>query len=136
MGRFVKNREIKTGSYSVRLPIGSNTIGPDVPVPGLFRYNQNTTKLEYFANNVWNQVESDLIGRELFKDTFYGDGTTKIFGPMRYAYDTGQELLLLVYIGNVHQNPGVAYRVENDSIEFTSPPPDGHAIVIIHGLAR
>jgi hypothetical protein len=76
------------------------------------------------------------VSRTVEKDTFYGDGVKRVFGFMKYSYDSGDELLILVFVGNVFQNPGVAYYVDGQSIEFTSPPPDGHPIVILHGLAK
>ena len=136
MGRYIKNREIKTGSYAIRLPMGSNSVGPDQPVDGLIRFNKNSRQTEYYAENRWQQIQSaGADSRKVSKDTFYGDGQMRFFSPMRYLYNPGEEIYILVFVGNVFQNPGVAYKVENDVIEFTSPPPDGHPIVILHGVA-
>jgi hypothetical protein len=41
---------------------------------------------------------------------------------------------ILVFVGNVHQNPDVAYTVSGSDITFTSAPPNTHTIVIMHGF--
>lgn len=136
MGKYLKNRELPTASYSTRLPIGSSAVGPDAPVDGLIRYNIDTRKLELYSERAWQsmKVVSGLI-REISKDTFYGDGSTRIFGPMRYSYYPGDEIRIFVYVGNVFQNPGIAYTIDDDRIEFSSAPPIGHTIIIIHGFS-
>ena len=52
---------------------------------------------------------------------------------MRYKYPKNNEIYVRIYVHNVFQNPGVAYTIDDYSITFTSPPPDGHAIVVLHG---
>jgi hypothetical protein len=136
MGRFVKNKELESGSYSTRLPMGSNAIGPNAPVDGLIRFNIDRNEMELYVNRRWKTIKAILESeKETAKDTFYGDGTTRNFGPMRFDYITGQEVKILVFVGNVFQNPGVAYTVDIDSIMFSSAPPDGQTVVIIHGFA-
>lgn len=132
MGRFIKNRELTSGSYSIRLPVGSNTVGPNAPVEGLIRYNYNRYRPEYFALEKWRGISSNEIDVPI-KDTFYGNGGQTVFGPMAYPYPIGNEIFLLVFIHNIFQNPGVAFTVDNYQIIFSSPPPNGHPIVILHG---
>jgi hypothetical protein len=136
MGRFVKNKELKSGSYSTRLPMGSNAVGPNSPVDGLVRFNINRGEMELYVNRRWKTVKVLLESeKDTAKDTFYGDGTTRTFGPMKFVYTTGQEIKILVFIGNVFQNPGVAYIVDDDNILFASAPPAGQIVVILHGFA-
>ena len=133
MGRYVKNKELKSGSYSIRLPMGSGAVGPNSPVNGLVRYNTIRERPESFYKTRWRS----MIGNEIdvpAKDTFYGDSMATEFTPMSYPYPAGNEIFLLVFIQNVFQNPGVAYTVDNYRITFTSPPPAGHPIVILHGV--
>lgn len=133
MGRYVKNKELKSGSYSIRLPMGSGALGPNSPVNGLTRYNTIRDRPENFFKNRWRS----MIGNEIdvpAKDTFYGDGMTTEFTPMSYPYPAGNEIFLLVFIQNVFQNPGVSYTIDNFRITFTSPPPAGHPVVILHGV--
>lgn len=133
MGRYVKNKELKSGSYSIRFPMGSGAVGPNSPVNGLVRYNTIRGRPESFYVNRWRS----MIGNEIdvpAKDTFYGDGFTVEFSPMSYPYPAGNEIFLLVFIQNVFQNPGVAYNIDNYRITFTSPPPAGHPVVVLHGV--
>lgn len=135
MGRYAKNRELKSGSYSVRIPIGSNSVGPNYPVDGLIRYNTNRKRPEVYFENRWRS----MLGSEVdmpAKDTFYGDGVTTSFGPMSYPYPNGNEIFVLVFIHNVFQNPNSAYSVNNFTIDFTSPPPLNHPIIVLHGLVN
>lgn len=134
MGRYIKNRELRSGSYSIRIPYAPGSVGPNAPVDGLIRYNTTRSKLQYYKNGAWRNIPSE--GRTtLLKDTFYGDGETDAFGPLTMSYLPGEELYLLVFIGNIFQNPGVAYIVDGDVITFTSTPNNLQPIVIIHGLA-
>lgn len=137
MGRYLKNKELTSASYSIRLPVGTSILGPNAPVDGLIRYNKRIDEVEVFSNGFWRLLLSTAgATRTVEKDTFYGTGGKRFFGPMKYSYDAGDELLILVFVGNVFQNPGVAYYVDGVFIEFTSPPPNEHAIVIIHGLVK
>ena len=137
MGRYLKNRQLETASYSVRFPLGNSILAPDSPVTGLVRYNIENDKVEVYSEGIWKQVIMNFgTNVELSKDTFVGDGFKRIFGPMRYSYNMGEELKILVFIGYVFQNPGVAYTVDGDTIEFTSVPPDDQSIIILHGYSR
>jgi len=137
MGKYLKNRELPTASYSVRLPLGNSANGPNSPVEGLIRYNYGTDQVEVYSNNRWRSLKSlDGTERTITKDTFYGDGATRTFGPMRYSYFPGDEVKVFVYVGNVHQNPNVAYNIADDRIEFSSAPPNGHIIIILHGFGN
>lgn len=132
MGRYVKNKEIKSGSYSVRFPMGAGLAAPNSPVNGLVRYNTSRNRPESFYIDRWRS----MLGNEInipAKDMFYGNGYTMEFTPMSYPYPPGNEVFLFVFIHNVFQNPGVAFTVDNYKIIFTSPPPSGHPIVILHG---
>ena len=136
MGRFIKNRELRSGSYSIRMPMGSSTLGPDGPVTGLIRYNQTSSTPEVYIDEEWRAFDIKSSGaREISKDTYYGDGINREFGPMKYSYRLGQEIMILVFVGNVFQNPGMAYTVDGGIIRFTSTPPAGQYVVILHGFA-
>lgn len=133
MGRFAKNKEIKTGSYSVRLPMGTTILAPNDPVTGLFRYNETKRRIELYRQNRWVPMAFASEIEYPFRETFYGTGTQLVFGPMKYKYPKGNEIYLSVFVHNVFQNPGVAYTIDDYSIIFTSPVPDGHPVVILHG---
>ena len=130
---MLKNTLLRSGSYAVRVPNSSSAFGPDGPVDGLIRYNYSLNKMQYFSIDRWVNFAGE--GRVVIqKDSFMGDGTTREFGPMLLSYNLGEELYVLVFVGNVFQNPGVAYEMAGDMIRFTAPPNDGQPIVIIHGL--
>jgi len=133
MGRFVKNKEIKSGSYSIRLPIGSSVLGPNDPNLGLFRFNSTKNRIEVYHYNRWRPLAFASEIEYPFKETFYGTGTQVVFGPMKYKYPKNNEIFIRIYVHNVFQNPGVAYTIDDYTITFTSPPPDGHPIVVLHG---
>lgn len=133
MGRFVKNKEIKSGSYSIRLPIGSSVLGPNDPNVGLFRFNSTKNRIEVYHYNRWRPLAFASEIEYPFKETFYGTGTQVVFGPMKYKYPRNNEIFIRIYVHNVFQNPGVAYTIDDYTITFTSPPPDGHPIVVLHG---
>lgn len=133
MGRFAKNKELKSGSYSIRLPIGSSVLGPNDPNLGLFRFNSTRNRIEVYHYNKWRPLAFASEIEYPFKETFYGTGTQVVFGPMKYKYPKNNEIFVRIYVHNVFQNPGVAYTIDDYTIAFTSPPPDGHAIVVLHG---
>ena len=134
MGRYAKNRELRSASYSIRLPVGSSAIGPNDPVDGLIRYNFILARPEVYFRNKWRPIGTGSDIEYPYKDTFYGNGSQTVFTPMRFSYPAGNELYIFVFIHNVFQNPGVSYVVNNYDLVFTSPPPDGHPVVVLHGL--
>lgn len=132
MGRMLKNTLFRSGSYAARMPNSSSAYGPNAPVNGQVRYNSTLSKMQYYSGTKWVNFSGE--GKVLIeKDTFTGDGATRDFSPLRYSYNIGDELYLLVFIGNVFQNPGVAYVVNGNTITFASPPNDQHTIVVLHG---
>ena len=48
MARYLKNTQLKGGSYAVQLPLGSNTVGPDSPVDGQIRFNRSNNRIEFY----------------------------------------------------------------------------------------
>lgn len=132
MGRMLKNTLLRSGSYAVRVPNSPSTIGPDAPVDGQVRYNVTLNKMQYYSIDRWVNFAGE--GRVLIeKDTFTGNGVDRDFGPLLYNYNTGDELSVLVFIGNVFQNPGVAFQLFGNTIRFASPPNDLQPIVVLHG---
>ena len=132
MGRMLKNTLLRSASYAVRVPNSGSAYGPDSPVDGLIRYNFSLNKMQYYSIDRWINFAGE--GRVVLeKDSFMGDGTTREFGPMLYSYNTGEELSVLVFVGNVFQNPGVAYELVGNIIRFTAPPNAAQPIIILHG---
>jgi len=135
MGKMLKNRTVRTGSYSIGIPVGSSTIGPDAPVVGQARWNTTTSKLEYYTGSAWQAVAHEG-SVTVVKDSFTGDNANVIFRAMSYSYSAGQESQTLVVVNNVIQNPGVAYTyLGNTAIKFTSAPTASAAIYVLHNFA-
>lgn len=137
MGRFLKNTQLESGSYSVRLPNGNGVIAPDYPVDGQFRYNNALGYAEIYYDSKWNRV--GIVGRvPLVIDQFIGDGVQVSFNLTQPAVDPSD---LMVFIGGVYQIPSVHYSlIGNDIIAFVDPPPNSNLphnpnnIVVIHNL--
>lgn len=135
MGRYLKNTQLEGGSYSVQLPLGSSSVGPDSPVNGLIRFNQSNFKIEFYYNNTWNQV-AKIGSVALVVSSFVGDGVTQTFGPLNKS-ETDPKAIA-VFIGGVYQRPTDNYTVAGTTITFTSAPPapgiSPNEITIIHNL--
>jgi hypothetical protein len=135
MGRYLKNTQLEGGSYAVQLPLGSTSVGPDVPVDGQIRFNLSNTKVELFYNGVWNQIAK--VGTvSIVVDEFTGDGITTTF-TMSQAESSSSAIL--VSIGGVYQQPVTNYTIDGSTtITFTSPPPapgvNPNKIVVVHNL--
>jgi hypothetical protein len=135
LGRSLKNTKIKVGETTAILPGGSTTLRPGTSSNGQIRYNTTDNVIEAYVNGSWSSLRTTGAA-SITKDTFTGDGSTLTFSPMSFTYSAGQEKLVLVFINNVFQNPGVAFTFDGTStITFTSPPPLGHTIVLLHGYA-
>ncbi len=115
------------------MPYGPTSLRPSAPIPGDFRFNTDTNKMEIYYSGLWNSVTREGPVN-ITKDTFTGDSSQTNF-TMSVSYSAGQETRIIVVIGNVFQNPGVAYTVSGTTITFTSPPPFGQTIIVLHGYA-
>ena len=135
MGRYLKNTQLEGGSYAVQLPLGSSSVGPDVPVNGQIRFNQSNTRVDLFYNSVWNTIAK--VGTvSIVVDEFTGDGSTTTF-TMSQAESS--DSAILVSIGGVYQQPTTNYTTDGTTtITFTSPPPapgvNPNKIVVVHNL--
>lgn len=145
MGRFVSNRELKSQSYSIRLPQATSSFPYGNPsVSGEIRYNTTNNQIEYWDGSAW-QIIAKVGNSTIVKDSqgaaspgsnlVAADGSRTTF-TMSQSYTSGQEAQVLVYVGNIFQNPGVAYTFNGTTtITFTSPPPLGQTIIILHNFA-
>jgi hypothetical protein len=135
MGRYLKNTQLEGGSYAVQLPLGSTSVGPDVPVDGQIRFNLSNTKVELFYNNAWNQIAK--VGTvSIVVDEFTGDGITTTF---TMSQSESSASAILVSVGGVYQQPTTNYTIDGSTtITFTSPPPapgvNPNKIVVVHNL--
>jgi len=143
MGRFLKNRDIESQGYSARLPVGPTALRTSSPVSGLIRFNTDTNRVEVYYNSVWNDLAKVGVS-QIVKDSQgagapgsnleAADGTRTTF-TMSKSYTAGQEAQVLIYVGNIFQNPGIAYTFNGTTtVTFTSPPPLGQTIIILHNF--
>ena len=129
MGYFVKNRRLQSGSTAVVLPVGSANNRPDAPTFGMIRYNTDSVSVEYFDGSTWSAL-SAAGAISYTVDTFNADGSTAVF-TMSVAESTATQII--VFIGSIYQDPASAYTVDGGfDITFTSDPPNGTVINVIH----
>jgi len=129
MGYFLKNRKFQSGSSGMVIPTGSSATRPDSPVFGLMRYNTDIGSIEFFNGTIF-QAFATAGGITYTVDTFTGDGVTDVF-TMSQAESNAQEII--VFVGNLYQIPVTNYTVDGSvDITFTSIPPDGVPINVIH----
>jgi hypothetical protein len=129
MGYFLKNRQFQSGSTGMVIPTGSSATRPDAPVFGLIRYNTDIGLIEFFNGSIFQSVAS-AGGVSYTVDTFTGDGVTVAFN-MSVAVSQADEII--VFVGSLYQIPVTNYTVDGSvTITFTSAPPDGVPINVIH----
>jgi len=129
MGYFVKNRQLQSGSTAVVLPVGSASNRPDAPTFGMIRYNTTLVGVEFYDGSDW--VALSAAGAISYTvDDFNADGSTVTF-TMSVAESSATQII--VFIGSIYQDPATAYTVNGGfDITFTSAPPNGTVINVIH----
>ena len=131
MGYFVKNRRLQSGSSGVVLPAGGAALRPLAPRFGLMRFNTDTAQVEYF--NGLQYVEIASAGPvDYTVDSFTGDGSTLVF---TMSISESQSSQVIVFVGSIYQDPTSAYTMNplgSFDITFTSAPPAGEPISVIH----
>jgi hypothetical protein len=128
MGYFLKNRQLQSGSTGVVIPTGSSATRPDAPVFGLIRYNTDIGLIEFFNGSIFQSLAA-AGGINYTVDTFTGDGVTTNF-TMSISVPSAEEII--VFVGSLYQIPTTNYTVSSYSIDFTSAPPNGVPINVIH----
>jgi hypothetical protein len=129
MGNWTKNRRLLSGSTSIVIPAGSSAQRPEAPVFGQFRFNTDSAKLEFFNGSIFVTL-AEQSGINYTVDSFTGDGSTTVF---TMSVPEAQTTQLMVFVGSIYQDPYSAYTVDGGfDITFTSAPPDGEPISVIH----
>lgn len=129
MGTFLKNRRFQSGSSGMVIPTGSSATRPDAPVFGLMRYNTDLASIEFFNGTIFQTVATSG-GITYTVDSFEGTGSQTVF-TMSQTESNAEEII--VFVGNLYQIPTTNYTVNGGfDITFTSPPPDGVPINVIH----
>jgi len=132
MGYFVKNRQFQSGSTGMVIPTGSTATRPDAPVFGLMRYNTDTGLIEFFNGNIFQSV-AVAGGINYTVDNFTGDGSQTVFTMSEIETNADE---IIVFVGSLYQIPVTNYTVSGTyDITFTSAPPDGVPINVIHSTS-
>lgn len=136
MARFIKAGQFTSYNDRARgglnLPAGTTAQRAVAPLPGEVRFNFDSNAVEYYDSSLSQWETLPRAGNvTITKDSFVGDGSTTVY---LMTVTPASEQAIFVFVGNVHQNPGVAYTVTGATITFTSPPPDTQTIVILHGF--
>lgn len=130
MANLYKNRRLLSGSTGTILPTGSSATRPDNPVFGLIRFNTDTGLIEYF--NGVNYVSLNTGAQAYVVDNFTGDGVTTVF---TMTIEVSVATQIMVFVGSIYQQATLSYTVNGGfDITFTSPPPVGVPINVIHTL--
>ena len=138
MGRFLKNTRIPSAGSGAILPAGGTALRPPTAIRGDIRFNTDTNLVEVYYNSTWNSL-TKIGAVNITKDTFTGDSSQTIFtmsnNPAPYAATPTDDNKVIVVVGNVFQNPSVAYTPLGNQITFTSAPPFGQTVIVLHGFA-
>lgn len=131
MGRLLKNDDISSGNgEGLVMPVGPTADRAKSPSIGTFRFNTDTNVIEVF-----NGTEFKSLTKQgsvaITTDTFTGDGSSTAY-TMTIEPTAAQNII--VFVGNVFQIAGTNYTVAGTTITFTSPPPDTHTVVVLHGF--
>ena len=132
MGRFLKITKPLGGTLAqaVEIPSGASAARPVTPKSGSIRFNTELAQIELFNGTEF--VTQAKVGEvDLTIDKFTGDGTTTTF---TMAQEPSHARQIMVFIGSVFQDYTTAYTILEDDITFTSAPPTGETINVIHGL--
>ena len=135
MGRMIKNAVPRTASHATGIAVGTSSIGPDSPTVGQARWNTTTSRLEYYNGSSWAATAHEGTVN-IIKDSFSGNTVQTQF-TMSKSYSSGTEANVLVFVGQVYQNPGVAYTFNGSTtITFTSAPATGtNNILLLHNFS-
>lgn len=130
MARFLKNDRIQTGSTAIQLPLGTTADRPVTPVNGQIRFNTDSNRFEIYYDS-WKSVA--ILGNvSITKDTFTGNGTDAQFTLSKTPANSQS---IIVFVGNVHQNPDDAFTLTGSVITFTTPPPLNQTVIVFHNFA-
>ena len=129
MGYFLKRTNVDNEGFV--LPSGPTSDRPSTPITASARYNTDTKSIEYFDGNVY--VDIAKSGNATIKvDKFTGDGFTTIFTPMTLEHNDWTEIL--VFIDGILQIGPTNFDVSGFDLTFSSAPPNGIKIIVIHGI--
>ena len=130
MGRLVKQPTVGANNQGVVVPPGTTAQRPANPTDGFIRFNTDLGYFETYSDGFWRSLAS-RGALQIIKDVFTADGSTTIFTLSEVPNsETGAP----VYLGNIHQSPGIAYTITGGDLTFFVAPPEGELIEVFHGF--
>ena len=114
------------GTESLGIPAGTTGERPSVPAAGMFRYNTTTNEFEGYTTE-WGAIGGGEVAT-IYVDTFTGDGTTVAFTA---SQSISVENNTQIYIDGVYQAKA-NYSTSGTTVTFSTAPPNGTAIEMIH----
>jgi len=114
------------GTESLGVPAGTTAERPGSPSAGMFRYNTTTNEFEGYTTE-WGAIGGGEVAT-IYYDTFTGDGTTVAFTASQ-SIDSKNNTQ--VYFDGVYQSKD-NYSVSGTTITFTTAPPNGTDIDLVH----
>ena len=136
MGHMLKNTKFKTGSYALGVPVGTSSIGPSPATIGQVRWNTTTSAMEYTPDGTNWKAFAHEGTVNIIKDSFNGNSVQTDF-TMSKSYSSGSEANVLVFVGQVYQNPGSAYTFNGTTtVHFSAAPATGtNNILLLHNFS-
>lgn len=114
------------GTESLGIPAGTTAERPGSPSAGMFRYNTTTNEFEGYTTE-WGAIGGGDLSN-IYIDTFTGDGTTVAFTA---SQSISVENNTQIYIDGVYQAKA-NYSTSGTTVTFSTAPPNGTAIEMIH----
>lgn len=114
------------GTESVGVPSGTTEQRPGSPSAGMFRYNSTSNEFEGYTTE-WGAIGGGDLSN-IYVDTFTGDGSTTGFTA---SQSISTENNTQIYIDGVYQSKS-NYSTSGTTVTFTTAPPNGSAIEMIH----
>lgn len=114
------------GTESVGVPSGTTAQRPGSPSAGMFRYNSTTNEFEGYTTE-WGAIGGGDLSN-IYVDTFTGDGSTIAFTA---SQSISTENNTQIYIDGVYQSKS-NYSTSGTTVTFTTAPPNGSAVEMIH----
>lgn len=127
MGYYLKNRQLESGSTGVVLPVGTTTTRTANAMPGMIRFNTQSSLIEFYNGATWNTL---TVGGSITYtvDSLAGDGSTTNF-TMSSAANVNQ---IQVFVGGIFQIPTTNYTTSGSTLTITPAVADGIPINVIH----
>ena len=142
-------------SGSLVLPSGTDAQIPASPINGMIRYNVDHQEVQVYQSNSWRSLRFKEPVGIVQQNLGAGDASEVYFGPLSPApvstaqsgvtWDTAQMgNNILVIVENVIQISGTNYTVEQNPVGkpagyyllFSSPPPFGKIVTVLHGFDK